>query len=107
MRELEKAAADNHLDVATQLQVPYKWHTIRVDDIPVLDLRDERTQTDLGWSSTTSPAPGKPASPSDTPPGSSSSPESSPLRHRGRAHTRALPNTAPHASRSTSKHPNP
>lgn len=39
MRELESAAADNHIDVATQLQVPYKLHTIRVDDIHVLDLR--------------------------------------------------------------------
>lgn len=48
MRELEKAARDNHLDVATQLQVPYKLHTLRVHDIPVLDLRDAQTQAILG-----------------------------------------------------------
>ncbi|MGI8793714.1 MAG: RES family NAD+ phosphorylase [Acidimicrobiales bacterium] len=48
MLELEIAAADNHIDVATQLQVPYKLHTIRVDDIAVLDLRDMQTQANLG-----------------------------------------------------------
>lgn len=48
MRELEKAAADNHLDVATQLQVPYKLHTISVFDVSVLDLREPHTQEDLG-----------------------------------------------------------
>jgi RES domain-containing protein len=48
MRELEKAAADNHIDVAIQLQVPYNMHTIMLDDIPVLDLRDENTQASLG-----------------------------------------------------------
>lgn len=48
MRELKRAASDNHLDVATQLHVPYKLHTIRVDDIPVLDLRDDDIQARLG-----------------------------------------------------------
>lgn len=48
MRELEKFAADNRLEVAEQLQVPFKLHTIRVDDIPVLDLRDEATLIALG-----------------------------------------------------------
>lgn len=48
MRELERAAADNHVDVATQLQVPYLMHTIRVADLPVLDLRDEDAQEVLG-----------------------------------------------------------
>ena len=48
MRELEKAAADNHIDVATQLQVPFRLHTIRVEDIPVLDLRNGDTQAILG-----------------------------------------------------------
>lgn len=51
MHELEKAAADNHLDVATQLQVPYTLHTIRVDEVEVLDLRDERNQLRLGLDS--------------------------------------------------------
>jgi len=48
MREFEKWAVDNHLDVASQLEVPYRLHTIRLDDIPVLDVRDERTQASLG-----------------------------------------------------------
>lgn len=48
MRELERAATDNHVDVATQLRVPYMLHTIRVDDIRVLDLRDEHAQERLG-----------------------------------------------------------
>ncbi len=48
MRELERAAADNHLDVATQLQVPYMLHTIRVVDVPVLDLHAEETRESLG-----------------------------------------------------------
>jgi RES domain-containing protein len=51
MHELAKAASDNHLDVATQLQVPYKLHTLRVDDIPVLDLRSTDTQAILGLES--------------------------------------------------------
>lgn len=48
MRELAKAAEDNHLDVATQLQVPYKLHTIRVEEIPVLDLRSDENRAALG-----------------------------------------------------------
>lgn len=51
LRELAKAAADNHLDVQAQLQVPYKLHTIRVDQIPVLDLRDPNRQVELGLES--------------------------------------------------------
>jgi RES domain-containing protein len=48
MGELEKAAADNHLDVATQLQVPYKLHTIALNEVPVLDLRVKPSQLALG-----------------------------------------------------------
>lgn len=48
MRELEKAAEDNHLDVPTLLQVPYKLHTFQVEDIAVLDLRSEENRETLG-----------------------------------------------------------
>lgn len=48
MRELARAADDNHLDVATLLLVPYKLHTIRVNDIPVLDLRSDENRDALG-----------------------------------------------------------
>lgn len=48
MRELERAATENHIDVETQLQVPYRVHSIDVTELPILDLRDERIQRELG-----------------------------------------------------------
>jgi RES domain-containing protein len=48
MLELERAATDNHIDVETQLQVPYNLHTIDVNEIPVLDLRVDQARANLG-----------------------------------------------------------
>jgi RES domain-containing protein len=48
MGEVAKAAEDNHIDVATQLQVPYTLHTIVVTDIDVLDLRSDLNRNLLG-----------------------------------------------------------
>lgn len=41
LSELDRAAASQNLSVATVLQVPYKFHTLTVHDVAVLDLRSE------------------------------------------------------------------
>lgn len=41
--ELERAAASQQLSVKTVLQVPYKFHTLDVQEVAVLDLRPTET----------------------------------------------------------------
>lgn len=52
MRELERAALDNHLSVTDKLSLPHALHTIDLTEIDVLDLTQQRAQALLGLQET-------------------------------------------------------